>query len=101
MIYDVNNQVEESIDKDVFPTFTEVVGWPEIQDLQDKENFRFNAALINGRKGIHLYGCSAYRVNPEWLAKVKSGEIVDVDDNDYEEFNPDELLVDYTFSKKK
>ena len=77
-----------------YPEFTEIVTWPDSQDLMDKVGFRKNSALINSPSGLDKYGGSAYIVNPEWLDKVRSGEITDQCDDDYLEKN--ELLVDYS-----
>ena len=81
---------------DEYPDFTEVVTWPESQNLMEKEGFRENAALINSPHGLDIYGSSAYRVNPAWLAKVESGEIKDCEDSEAKPTD-DDLLVDYSF----
>lgn len=83
--------------KNEFPEFTEVVTWPDIQYLMDKHGFHKNCILINSEKGLELYGSSAYRVNPDWLEKVKSEELPDVDDTNEESL---ELLVDYSFGNE-
>lgn len=45
----------------------EIIQWPEIQDLMEKDGFRENAYLVNDEQGISEYGSSAYFVNKEWL----------------------------------
>lgn len=77
-----------------YSDFTEIVTWPESQLLMDKVGFHENCVLINSETGLEKYGSSAYRVNPEWLNKVRSGEIKKgVDDS----IDDHELMVDYTF----
>lgn len=48
----------------------EIIQWPEIQALMEKEGFQDNAYLINDEQGISEYGSSAYFVNKEWLDKA-------------------------------
>lgn len=80
-----------------YSDFTEIVTWPESQLLMDKVGFHENCILINSEKGLEIYGSSAYRVNPEWLSKVMSGEIEDgVDDS----IDDHELMVDYAFGNE-
>lgn len=83
---------------DEFPTFTEVVTWPESQNLMALKGFRKNSALINSSKGLELYGPSAYRVEPNWLEKAQNGEIKTVYDED-EDFDGEleDIFVDYSF----
>lgn len=48
----------------------EIIGWPEIQELMDKEGFDENATLIepNDEMGI---GSSTYLVDKEWLESLE------------------------------
>lgn len=48
----------------------EIIQWPEIQALMEKEGFQDNAYIINDEQGINEYGSSAYFVNKEWLNKA-------------------------------
>ena len=48
----------------------EIIQWPEIQALMEKEGFQDNAYLINDEQGLSEYGSSAYFVNKEWLNKA-------------------------------
>lgn len=45
----------------------EIIQWPEIQVLMEKDGFQDNAYLINDEQGINEYGSLAYFVNKEWL----------------------------------
>lgn len=45
----------------------EVVCWPDVQHLMEKDGFEENAYLINDEKGLEDYGSSAYFVSSEWL----------------------------------
>lgn len=51
----------------------EIIGWPEIQDIMDCEEFEANATLIepNGAMGIDS---STYLVNKEWLKSLEEDE---------------------------
>jgi len=44
----------------------EIIGWPEIQELMDKEGFEENATLIESNDSMGI-GSSTYLVNKEWL----------------------------------
>ena len=79
---------------DEFPQFTEVVTWPQSQNLMSLNGFRKNSALINSDKGLDIYGSSAYRVDPNWLKKAQNGELSEVDDDI---MATDEINVDYGF----
>ena len=48
----------------------EIVGWPDIQDIMDKEGFEANATLIepHGYMGIDS---STYLVSKEWLESLE------------------------------
>ena len=50
----------------------EIIQWPEIQDLMEKDGFNENAYLVNDENGINEYGSSAYFVSKEWLDKAKN-----------------------------
>ena len=47
----------------------EIIGWPDIQDIMDEEDFEMNATLIepNGSMGIDS---STYLVDKEWLESL-------------------------------
>lgn len=45
----------------------EVVTWPEIQELMDKEGFQDNSCLINDEPLFSEYGSYAYFVRQTWL----------------------------------
>lgn len=59
----------------------EIVGWPDIQYLMEREGFEDNAALINENESLGI-GSSTYLVDKEWLESVtfnekkKKGEIL-------------------------
>lgn len=44
----------------------EIIGWPEIQELMDKEGFKENTTLINPNDNMNI-GSSTYLVNKSWL----------------------------------
>jgi len=48
-----------------------VVEWPEIQELQEHEDFLDNAYPILDDKGIADYGGSAYFVKEIWYNSIK------------------------------
>ena len=75
---------------------TEVVMWPESQELMDKEGFFENCELINSVRGFNLYGSSAYLVDRKWLEDVRKGLIPDRGDsnNEYDDY---ELVINYDF----
>lgn len=77
---------------DEFYQYSVVVEWAESQNLMEYKGFRENCVLINSEHGLAIYGSSAYRVKPEWLDKVRKGEIPLSDENE-----DTELLVDYSF----
>lgn len=83
---------------DEFYDFTEIVMWPESQNLMEFEGFKQNCVLINSDKGLEEFGSSAYRVKADWLRKVRNGLIPTIHDSDYNDENDDDdLLVDYGF----
>jgi hypothetical protein len=47
-----------------------IVGWPEIQDLMDKEGFKDNATLIEPNDAMGIDDCT-YLVDKEWLEALK------------------------------
>jgi len=51
----------------------EIIGWPDIQDLMEEEDFDENATLIepNGAMGIDS---STYLVDKEWLESLNEEE---------------------------
>ena len=46
----------------------EIIGWPEIQELMDREGFEDNATLIDDAMGI---GSSTYLVYKGWLESIE------------------------------
>ena len=44
----------------------EIIGWPDIQDIMDKEGFEDNATLIEPNYSMGIYS-STYLVDKEWL----------------------------------
>ncbi len=47
----------------------EIIGWPDIQDIMDKEGFDENATLIEPNDFMGI-GSSTYLVNKEWLESL-------------------------------
>jgi hypothetical protein len=47
-----------------------IVGWPEIQELMDKEGFDENATLIEPNDSMGI-GSSTYLVDKEWLDSIE------------------------------
>ena len=81
---------------DEFPTFTEVVTWPDSQMLAEKEGFLDNCALINSIHGVEKYGSSAYRVNPKWYQKFINDELEDISAEEVSRIE-NELNIDWSF----
>ena len=48
----------------------ELIGWPEIQELMDKEGFEANATLIEPNDSMGI-GSSTYLVDKEWLESLE------------------------------
>ena len=48
----------------------EIIGWPEIQELMDKECFEDNATLIEPNDAMSI-GSSTYLVDKEWLESLE------------------------------
>ena len=44
----------------------EIVEWPEIQELMNKEGFEENTTLITPNENLGI-GSSTYLVNKEWI----------------------------------
>ena len=82
---------------DEFPSFTEVVMWPESQLIPTKEGALENCALINSPHGIDIYGSSAYRVNPQWYQKLLNGELDDMPQSECDAWVNGEGYEDYNF----
>ena len=47
----------------------EIISWPEIQELKDKEGFEDNATLIEPNDSMGI-GSSTYLVDKEWLGSL-------------------------------
>ena len=65
----------------------EIIGWPDIQDIMDKEGFRFNATLIEPNDSMGI-DSSTYLVSKAWLDsyeedlhiyKLLNTKVVDLD----------------------
>ena len=65
-----------------------IICWPESQELMEFDGFRENCSLINGERGLEVYGSSAYLVDKDWYDKRTNAPIVedcvDVDNDDCE-----------------
>ena len=48
----------------------EIVGWPYIQELMDKEGFDENATLIEPNGAMGIDDCT-YLVDKEWLESLE------------------------------
>ena len=82
-----------------------IICWPESQELMELDGFRENCSLINGERGLDIYGYSAYLVDKDWYDKCANAPFVeddadmdndedeDYDDEDYD--NEDELQIVY------
>lgn len=46
-----------------------IVGWPDIQDIMNKEGFEDNATLIEPNDSMGI-GSSTYLVDKEWLGSL-------------------------------
>ena len=80
-----------------------IICWPESQELMELDGFRENCSLINGERGLDIYGYSAYLVDKDWYDKYANAPFVeddadmdndedeDYDDEDYD--NEDELQI--------
>ena len=82
---------------DEFPSFTEVVTWPESQMILEKEGALENCALINSDHGQEIYGSSAYRVNPEWYQKLLNGELNNMSQEETQKWRDGEMNIDTSF----
>jgi hypothetical protein len=51
----------------------EIIGWPDIQELMDKEGFEDNATLIEPNDNMDI-GSSTYLVDKEWLESLDKEE---------------------------
>ena len=47
-----------------------IIGWPEIQELMDKEGFEDNATLIEPNDAMGI-GSSTYLVYKGWLESIE------------------------------
>ena len=74
-----------------------IICWPESQELMGFDGFRENCSLINGEKGLDIYGSSAYLVDKDWYDERANAPIVENDEDDEnEEYNGDcELQIAY------
>ena len=48
----------------------EIIGWPEIQDYMELEDFEENSTLIVPNESIGI-GSSTYLVDKEWLEELE------------------------------
>lgn len=51
----------------------EIIGWPDIQELMEYEDFYENAALIDINDNLGI-GSSTYLVSKEWLEFLNEEE---------------------------
>ena len=75
-----------------------IICWPESQELMERDGFRENCSLINGERGLDIYGYSAYLVDKDWYDEYANAPFVEDDadmDNDEDEDydNEDELQI--------
>lgn len=84
-------------DFDEFESFTEVVTWPESQDIPQYEGALENCALIDSPHGQDIYGSSAYRVNPQWYQKLLNGELKPMGQEEAEKWRNGEGYIDCNF----
>lgn len=47
----------------------EIIGWPDIQDIMDKEGFADNATLIEANDSMGI-GSSTYLIDKEWFESL-------------------------------
>lgn len=50
-----------------------IIGWPDIQDIMDLEDFDENATLIEPNDNMGI-GSSTYLVDKEWLKSLEDGQ---------------------------
>ena len=75
-----------------------IICWPDSQELMELDGFRENCSLINGERGLDIYGSAAYLVDKDWYDEYVNAPFVedDVDmDNDEDYDNEDELQIVY------
>ena len=71
-----------------------IICWPESQELMELDGFRENCSLINGERGLDIYGCSAYLVDKDWYDEYANTPFVEDDaDMDNDEDYDDELQI--------
>ena len=70
-----------------------IICWPESQELMELDGFRENCSLINGERGLDIYGSCAYLVDKDWYDEYANAPFVKDDDdmdNDEDEEYDDE-----------
>ena len=70
-----------------------IICWPESQELMELDGFRENCSLINGERGLDIYGSCAYLVDKDWYDEYANAPFVEDDadmDNDEDEDYDDE-----------
>ena len=77
-----------------------IICWPDSQELMERDGFRENCSLINGERGLDIYGSGAYLVDKDWYDEYANAPFVEDDadmDNDEDEDydNEDELQIVY------
>ena len=79
-----------------------IICWPESQELMELDGFRENCSLINGERGLDIYGSCAYLVDKDWYDEyvnapfVKDDDDMDNDeDEDYDDEDYDNEDEDY------
>ena len=73
-----------------------IICWPESQELMELDGFRENCSLINGERGLDIYGSCAYLVDKDWYDEYVNAPFVeddaDMDNDEYEDYD-DELQI--------
>lgn len=67
-----------------------IICWPESQELMEFDGFRENCSLINGERGLDVYGSSAYLVDKDWYDEWANAPIIEDDDIDIDNDNENE-----------
>ena len=70
-----------------------IICWPESQELMERDGFRENCSLINGERGLDIYGSCAYLVDKDWYDEYANAPFVE-DDADMDN-DEDELQIVY------
>ena len=71
-----------------------IICWPDSQELMERDGFSENCSLINGERGLDIYGSCAYLVDKDWYDAYADAPFVE-DDEDEDYDNEDELQIVY------